>query len=76
MRKRSTCRNSPQRARCRLRGSEFALCRNALLLMERVIQDLGAGVQFLRAQGYDKIVLVGNPGGASLSAFYQRRRNT
>lgn len=44
---------------------------DTLLLMERVIQDLGAGVQFLRRQGYDKVVLVGNSGGASLSAFYQ-----
>ncbi len=44
---------------------------DTLLLMERVIQDLGAGVQFLRAQGYEKVVLVGNSGGASLSAFYQ-----
>jgi pimeloyl-ACP methyl ester carboxylesterase len=44
---------------------------DTLLLMERVIQDLGAGVQFLRAQGYDRVVLVGNSGGASLSAFYQ-----
>lgn len=44
---------------------------DTLLLMERVIQDLGAGVQFLRAQGYGKVVLVGNSGGASLSAFYQ-----
>jgi pimeloyl-ACP methyl ester carboxylesterase len=44
---------------------------DTLLLMERVIQDLGAGVQFLRAQGYDKIVLVGNSGGAALASFYQ-----
>ncbi len=44
---------------------------DTLLLMERVIQDLGAGVKFLREQGYDKVVLVGNSGGASLSAFYQ-----
>ncbi|HVE54983.1 MAG TPA: alpha/beta hydrolase [Ramlibacter sp.] len=44
---------------------------DTLLLMERVIQDLGAGVQYLRAQGYDKVVLVGNSGGAALSAFYQ-----
>src|SRR6478752_4976779 len=44
---------------------------DTLLLTERVIQDLGAGVQFLRAQGYDKVVLVGNSGGASLAAFYQ-----
>jgi dienelactone hydrolase len=44
---------------------------DTLLLMERVIQDLGAGVQFLRRQGYEKVVLIGNSGGASLSAFYQ-----
>jgi pimeloyl-ACP methyl ester carboxylesterase len=44
---------------------------DTLLLMERVIQDLGAGVKFLRTQGYEKILLVGNSGGASLSAFYQ-----
>lgn len=44
---------------------------DTLLLMERVLQDLGAGVQFLRAQGYDKVVLVGNSGGAALASFYQ-----
>ncbi|MBK6008940.1 alpha/beta hydrolase [Ramlibacter ginsenosidimutans] len=44
---------------------------DTLLLMERVIQDLGAGVHFLRAQGYERIVLIGNSGGASLAAFYQ-----
>lgn len=44
---------------------------DTLLLMERVIQDLGAGVQFLRAQGYDKVVLIGNSGGAALASFYQ-----
>jgi pimeloyl-ACP methyl ester carboxylesterase len=44
---------------------------DSLLLMERVIQDLGAGIKFLRDQGYDKIVLIGNSGGASLAAFYQ-----
>ncbi|MBL8386585.1 MAG: alpha/beta fold hydrolase [Burkholderiales bacterium] len=41
------------------------------LLMERVIQDLGAGVAWLRAQGYRKVVLIGNSGGAALAAFYQ-----
>src|SRR5262245_59621792 len=39
--------------------------------MERCIQDLGAGVAFLRAQGYRKVVLIGNSGGGSLAAFYQ-----
>src|SRR4051812_15466732 len=33
------------------------------LLMERVIQDLGAGVKWLRSQGYKKVILVGNSGG-------------
>jgi len=41
---------------------------DTLLLMERAIQDLGAGVQFLRAQGFDRVVLIGNSGGAALSA--------
>lgn len=44
---------------------------DTLLLMERAIQDLGAGVQFLRAQGYDKVVLIGNSGGAALVSLYQ-----
>lgn len=44
---------------------------DTLLLMERVLQDLGAGVQYLHAQGYEKVVLIGNSGGAALSAFYQ-----
>lgn len=43
---------------------------DTLLLMERVIQDLGAGVAFLRGQGYAKVLLIGNSGGAALSAFY------
>ena len=44
---------------------------DTLLLMERVIQDLGAGVRFLHSEGYDKVVLIGNSGGAALAAFYQ-----
>ena len=44
---------------------------DTLLLMERVIQDLGAGVRFLREVGYRKVVLVGNSGGAALASFYQ-----
>ena len=38
--------------------------------MERAIQDLGAGVAFLREQGYAKVLLIGNSGGAALSSFY------
>ena len=41
------------------------------LIMERVIQDLGAGVKFLREQGYRSVTLIGNSGGAGLVAFYQ-----
>lgn len=41
------------------------------LIMERVLQDLGAGVRHLRGQGYDKILLIGNSGGAALAAYYQ-----
>ncbi|MFM0502477.1 alpha/beta hydrolase family protein [Paraburkholderia caffeinilytica] len=44
---------------------------DAMLLMEQVIQDLGAGVSWLREQGYRKIVLIGNSGGAALCSFYQ-----
>jgi pimeloyl-ACP methyl ester carboxylesterase len=44
---------------------------DAVLLMERVIQDLGAGVRYLRDLGYERVVLVGNSGGAALSSFYQ-----
>ncbi len=39
--------------------------------MERAIQDLGAGIRFLRQRGYQRIVLCGNSGGGSLAAFYQ-----
>jgi pimeloyl-ACP methyl ester carboxylesterase len=44
---------------------------DATLTLERCIQDLGAGIAFLRAEGYRKIVLLGNSGGGSLAAFYQ-----
>lgn len=40
-------------------------------IMERAIQDVGAGVKFLRARGYDFITLLGNSGGASLVSFFQ-----
>lgn len=44
---------------------------DSTLLMERVIQDLGAGIQQLRALGYRKVMLIGNSGGAALVSFYQ-----
>jgi hypothetical protein len=43
---------------------------DSVLWMERVIQDLGAGVRWLRER-FDKVVLIGNSGGAALTAFYQ-----
>lgn len=43
---------------------------DSVLLMERVIQDLGAGVRWMRER-FDKVVLLGNSGGAALTAFYQ-----
>lgn len=44
---------------------------DCLLIMERVIQDMGAGVRWLREQGYERVVLIGNSGGGSLASFYQ-----
>jgi hypothetical protein len=44
---------------------------DSTLVMERAIQDLGAGVGYLRQPGYERIVLLGNSGGGSLAAFYQ-----
>lgn len=41
------------------------------LLLERAIQDLGAGVTWLNRQGYDRILLIGNSGGAALVSLYQ-----
>jgi pimeloyl-ACP methyl ester carboxylesterase len=49
---------------------------DTLLLMERVLQDLGAGVAFLRERGYRQVLLVGNSGGAALSAFYAAQSQT
>ena len=44
---------------------------DSMLLFERVIQDLGAGVDYLRREGYERVVLLGNSGGASTVALYQ-----
>jgi pimeloyl-ACP methyl ester carboxylesterase len=46
-------------------GSDVAL------VLERAIQDLGAGVQWLRTQGYERVLLIGNSGGAALVSLYQ-----
>jgi hypothetical protein len=44
---------------------------DAVLLLERTIQDLGAGVQWLRARGFERVLLIGNSGGGALVSFYQ-----
>ena len=41
------------------------------LTMEQCVQDLGRAVAFLREQGYEKVVLIGNSGGGSLVSLYQ-----
>lgn len=41
------------------------------LLLERAIQDVGAGVRWLHDQGYERVVLIGNSGGAALVSLYQ-----
>ena len=44
---------------------------DTMLLMERVIQDIGAGVKFLRDEGYERIAIIGNSAGGSLGSLYQ-----
>ena len=45
---------------------------DTVLVIERVLQDLGAGVKFMRGTlGFDRVVVVGNSGGAALAAYYQ-----
>lgn len=44
---------------------------DSMLLMERVIQDLGAGVQFLREAGYKRVIYIGNSGGGAIGTLYQ-----
>ena len=46
---------------------------DAMLLMERAIQDLGAAIRYLRDAGFEKVVLIGNSGGGSLAAMYQQQ---
>jgi pimeloyl-ACP methyl ester carboxylesterase len=55
-------------ASSRYRGSDSAL------LMEKVVQDLGAVITDARTRlGYSKVVLAGWSGGGSLSLFYQQQ---
>lgn len=38
---------------------------------ERLVLDIAAGMRWLRGRGIERVVLLGNSGGASLFAFYQ-----
>ena len=49
----------------RFRGAED------LFHLEHALVDIGVGLHWLRAQGVEKIVLLGNSGGGSLMAAYQ-----
>lgn len=52
----------------RYRGVDYAL------IMEKVLQDLGAAVRDTRERlGYDKVVLGGWSGGGALSLYYQQQ---
>ena len=44
---------------------------DSMLLMVRVIQDLGVGVKFLREQGFKRIIYIGNSGGGGIGCLYQ-----
>jgi len=44
---------------------------DATLIMERCAQDVGTGIRFLKERGYERIILLGFSGGASLLCFYQ-----
>lgn len=43
---------------------------------ENLLLDVAAGIQYLRAVGFEHIVLVGNSGGGSMYAFYQAQAST
>src|SRR5262249_40908777 len=45
--------------------------RGAFFLLEHALVDIGVGVQWLRDHGVEKVVLLGNSGGASLMSAYQ-----
>lgn len=44
---------------------------DATLLMERCAQDVGTAIRFLKERGYERIILLGFSGGASLLCSYQ-----
>ena len=46
------------------------------LILENCLLDIGAMVRFLTERGYEKVVLVGNSGGASIVPYYQAQAVT
>ena len=44
---------------------------DAHLIFEHILDDVGAGVRYLREEGFEKIILLGNSGGASTVSLYQ-----
>jgi pimeloyl-ACP methyl ester carboxylesterase len=59
------------RGRAMLTLTSRHLNNDSNLLMERLIQDVGGGVRYLREAGYEKVVLVGNSGGGPVMSLYQ-----
>ncbi len=43
---------------------------------ELICADVAAQIRFLRAEGFEKVILCGNSGGGPLSTFYQSQANT
>lgn len=43
---------------------------------EALLLDVAEGIRFLREQGCEKVILLGNSGGSSLAAFYQAQATT
>ena len=60
-----------ERGFCALGLNSRYINNDSILIMERVIQDIGAGVKFLHGLGCDKVALLGYSGGGAISAFYQ-----
>lgn len=47
-----------------------------LCVHENLLLDVAAGLQYLRAIGFEHIILVGNSGGGSMYAYYQAQAST
>jgi pimeloyl-ACP methyl ester carboxylesterase len=60
-----------QRRRAILALNSRSVNADNTLLMEQVIQDVGAGVRFLREKGYKKVVLIANSAGGPVMSLYQ-----